>query len=470
VARHGRLSASGGWVWESLIECTRSTRADKRPAAAGAGVGRTRKNRPRRSGRLRGAYPLAPDHAQDTSESSAGNALDVASLGVALMRGSGVPAQYASGTLSEGQAQQLILSMFPASYQTVGYIPPGTQVSDPADDAQLLTETESHSWFQFDAGSGMADAGPLMPGATVGQAFATSTGTFTEVSDSLRAKSEVSLTAEIYSQADAAFGLNPLQETVVLDQTFNDVELVGHPLTVGNFVSQSGIGATFSSVTHTYSPYLEVGDDAVTLAPGQVIDGGPGGVTLAVTETGNNLVAAGFNVTAIAESSGELKLNAPGTVAVRPAFVSVPEVDATPSFTQPGGPIDVSAKVLNAVNQQQQALASYTITDPNGNLVFASQPVPLTLTVQASLATVDLGSFDTTGLTPGGYAVTVTVTDTSGNPIPGASGQGGGRPSSARTPTDGGRGCLRSTLFVPSPRAGVSSLRRCLSCLPPAPL
>ena len=42
------------------------------------------------------------------------------------MRASGIPAQYVQGTLSQSQAQQLILSMFPASYQTVGYIPAGT--------------------------------------------------------------------------------------------------------------------------------------------------------------------------------------------------------------------------------------------------------------------------------------------------------------------------------------------------------
>ncbi len=119
--------------------------------------------------------------ARGTLWSSAGNALDVASLGVALMRASGIPAQYVSGTLSQSQAQTLILSMFPASYQTVGYIPAGTQTSDPANDPQLLAETESHYWFQFDTGSGMTDADPLMPGATIGQTFTTATGTFTAV-------------------------------------------------------------------------------------------------------------------------------------------------------------------------------------------------------------------------------------------------------------------------------------------------
>src|SRR5205823_28363 len=50
--------------------------------------------------------------ARGTLWSDAGNSLDVASLGVALMRASGIPAQYARGSLPYNLAQQLILSMF----------------------------------------------------------------------------------------------------------------------------------------------------------------------------------------------------------------------------------------------------------------------------------------------------------------------------------------------------------------------
>ena len=73
------------------------------------------------------------------------------------------------------------------------------------------------------------NADPLMAGQPqVGQTFTAATGSFTEVLQSLRQTTEVSLTAEIYSQAAAAFGLaTPFQDTVVLDQTFNDVALVG---------------------------------------------------------------------------------------------------------------------------------------------------------------------------------------------------------------------------------------------------
>jgi uncharacterized membrane protein len=215
------------------------------------------------TGSLRGA--------RGTLWSDAGNALDVASLGVALMRASGIPAQYVQGTLSYAQAQTLILSMFPASYQTVGYIPAGTQVSDPANDQTvqadgetLQEETESHYWFEFNTGNGWENADPLMAGAQIGQTFTAATGSFTEVAQSLRQTTEVSLTAEIYSQAAAAFGLNPLQPTVVLDQTFNDVDLVGRPLTIGNLVSTSSFGALIlTTTTNTYTPYIVVGDDAL---------------------------------------------------------------------------------------------------------------------------------------------------------------------------------------------------------------
>lgn len=200
--------------------------------------------------------------ARGTLWSSAGNALDVASLGVALMRASGIPAQYVQGTLSSLTAQSLILSMFPASYQLAGYIPAGTATADPAHDPQLLAETESHYWFQFDAGSGFQNADPLMS-AFLGSTFAASQGTFAEVPDNLREKTEVSVNAEIYGQVSSAFGGTGLTTTTVLDQTFNDVDLVGRPLTFGNFVSSASQGGlVFSTITNTYSPYLQLGDDA----------------------------------------------------------------------------------------------------------------------------------------------------------------------------------------------------------------
>ena len=221
------------------------------------------------------AYVGSLRGARGTLWSDAGNALDVASLGVALMRASGIPAQYVEGTLSAAQAQTLLLSMFPASYQTVGYIPAGTTTSSAstidqtigADGDTLQEETESHYWFEFNTGTGWMNADPLMdavtPGAQIAQTFTAATGSFTEVPQSLRQTTEVELTAEIYSTVAAAFGLNPFTETDVLDQTFNDVALVGNPLTIGNFVnSVTPPGLFVTATTNTYTPYIVLGDEA----------------------------------------------------------------------------------------------------------------------------------------------------------------------------------------------------------------
>jgi uncharacterized repeat protein (TIGR01451 family) len=214
--------------------------------------------------------------ARGTLWSDAGNALDVASLGVALMRASGIPAQYVSGTLSQSDAQQLILSMFPVTYQVVvGYVPPGTQVADLANDPQLLSETESHYWFEFDSGSGMTAADPLIPGATIGQAFAASSGTFTVVPSDLEAATEIQLVAEIDNTANSLFGLSGLTDTNVLDHTFDDVELVGEPISVANYVSTNPAGAIFAATTNTYTPYLAIGDEGSDLSKEEVIEGTP---------------------------------------------------------------------------------------------------------------------------------------------------------------------------------------------------
>ncbi len=198
--------------------------------------------------------------------SEAGNSLDEASLGVALFRASGIPARYAHGTLSDADAQALILSMFPEPTQIVGYLAPGTEVSDPANDTTLLAETRDHYWLQIDVGAGLVDADTSgLPGGGIGTAFTTISSTFTEVPDNLRHKVRVTLDAETYSQSAAAFsaGANGLTTATVLDRTFNSVDLVGRPLTVGQFVSDNNAGfGGLSSRTLTYTPHFLLGDTA----------------------------------------------------------------------------------------------------------------------------------------------------------------------------------------------------------------
>jgi uncharacterized membrane protein len=218
------------------------------------------------TGSLRGA--------RGTLWSRAGNALDQASLLIALLRASGIPARYVQGTLPNNLARQLILSMFPASAQRLGFIPVGTAVSDPADSPQLLMEVREHYWVELDRGNGFEAADPTMAGAQIGQVFVPSERTFAEVVDTLRHKVTLRLQRELTTLLSALFGAPAQDMTPVLEETFNTVEVIGKPLTIGHFVNTVTLPSpVFVSITNTYSPFIVVGDQAFALSRNRVIRG-----------------------------------------------------------------------------------------------------------------------------------------------------------------------------------------------------
>jgi len=202
--------------------------------------------------------------------SNGGNALDQASLLIALLRASGTPARYAQGTLSDPLSQELILSMFPNQTRIVGCPPDDVERADPANDPQLLTETREHYWVQADLGGGFVHLDPTFKSAQVDQPFTTADSTFTEVPDSLRHKVTVRLNVEFNNSFTGG-----LQDPrTVLEQTFNTVKLVGHPLSVGNFVSTvSTPGLVFTSTTHTYSPYVQIGELDADISDDEILRG-----------------------------------------------------------------------------------------------------------------------------------------------------------------------------------------------------
>ncbi len=220
------------------------------------------------TGSLRGA--------RGTLWSGAGNSLDEASLGVALLRASGIPAQYEEGNLPTNLAQQLILSMFPAPLRVVGLVNTGVQLSDPADDPQLMAEATDHFWFQFDSGSGLRTADPEIAGARRSvRASATPTNTFTEVPDAHASTGRgASFNAETYNSASALFGLGT-SSTTVLDQTFNTVDLYGKTIAVGNFVGTQSLSALLTETTYTYTPYVQIDDPGGNPNNDSVITGTP---------------------------------------------------------------------------------------------------------------------------------------------------------------------------------------------------
>jgi hypothetical protein len=120
----------------------------------------------------------------------------------------------------------------------------------------------------------MSDADPLMIG-TVGQAVTASSGSFSEVPDSLREKTEIQLTAETFSEFNLFVSNIGLSTQTVLDQTFNDVDLVGHPLSIGNLVgTQAQSLAGITQIVYTYTPYIALGDEANAAANGDETNDG----------------------------------------------------------------------------------------------------------------------------------------------------------------------------------------------------
>jgi uncharacterized membrane protein len=179
---------------------------------------------------------------------------------------------------------------------------------------------------------------------------------------------------------------------------------------------------------------------SATLLAGAITgQGGQPAVHVRLTSTSStDLLPFSFTIVATAEEATEITQSVAGTLTARSELVRVASVSTTPGFTQPGGKVAVQAKILNAVNQLQQAKVYYTVTDASNTVLFTSTPVSTTLNVLTTLATVNLGTLDTTGFALGAVTINVFVTDTANVPIPGATGSGSlliGTPVSATLTT-----------------------------------
>lgn len=210
--------------------------------------------------------------------SEAGNSLDQASLLIAMLRASGIPARYRHGSLETAQAQELILSMFPEPTQVIGHIPAGAEVSDPANDPQLLDETQDHWWVEaYIPDSGWQDLDPSFASAVIGQSFVPAgnvaidgTNRIAEVPDSLRHKVTIKVKVETFYSLSSLNGGLPV--TYPLTATFNAVELVGEPVTLRHLVNSSNDGGLFGWYQFTYTPYLTIRKNLIKGQPYQELN------------------------------------------------------------------------------------------------------------------------------------------------------------------------------------------------------
>ncbi len=212
------------------------------------------------------SYPGSLRGTPGTLWSGAGNSNDQSSLLIAMLRAAGIPARYRHGTLSTVDAQALIDSMFPTPTQYTGYVPVGTSTADPLNDANLLAEASDHWWVEaYLPGQGWVDMDPSFTNAAIGQSFASpaagGTDRIAELPDSLRHKVRIQLKIEDYYPLNT--GQGNLTYSYPLDFTFNSVEIATQPVSFANLVDTEGQpGLVFTAVTHTYTPYLLIGEQA----------------------------------------------------------------------------------------------------------------------------------------------------------------------------------------------------------------
>ncbi len=195
---------------------------------------------------------------------AAGNSLDKASALIAMLRLSGIPARYRHGTLTAIQAQALITSLFPAAGGLAGYLPAGTELADPANDAALIALAADHWWVEaYLPGTGWTDLDPTYPNAAVGQSFATPSGDGSDRSAVVPADQHHTLQVRLKVEQYSTFpqGGSNLSSFYALDQTFDVSALAGKRLTLGHLVSEALAGGVFSSITRTYTPYLAIEDN-----------------------------------------------------------------------------------------------------------------------------------------------------------------------------------------------------------------
>jgi hypothetical protein len=176
----------------------------------------------------------------------------------------------------------------------------------------------------------------------------------------------------------------------VLDDFAATVDALRHhavevSLTPNSLVAQPGVPQQFGVLlrnvgdqTTTYDLTLlglpagvtgSFSQPSVTLAPGQFSSG----LTATLTQTsGGELQAFEFRVNATASGFPLVATTAVGTLQSRTEVVSVVSVGLSPPFTNAGGQVAVSARVLNAVNRQREAQAYFEVRDSLGALVAVS--------------------------------------------------------------------------------------------------
>ncbi len=239
--------------------------------------------------------------------SKAGNALDRASLTIALLRAANpaIDAHYVQGLLGNTEVTALIGRAFSDPSRILGCDNPAPGFNP----ANLVPEAQNHTWVEYRVGTSGAYTAldTAFAGAAVNQTFTTASQTFNSIPANQRHSTRIRLDVESFTQAAAAFGLG-MGTATVLDRSFDSADLVDKPITVSHFVNTfSPPGLALSATQNTYSPYLTVGDSRSGVDTYDVIRGTDYGEIITNFPLGNILVTGVFVNIDIVDPSGQIQ-------------------------------------------------------------------------------------------------------------------------------------------------------------------
>ncbi len=300
--------------------------------------------------------------ARGTLASKAGNALDRASLLIALLKAANpaIEARYVQGTLASTDATTLLDRMFGSPRRILGCDnpAPGYGYND------VFTEVSQHYWVEYRIGSSGAFTAldSAFPGASAGQTFAASSQNFTSIAANLRHQTRIRVETETYSQASAMFGFG-LGTATVLDRSFDSADLVDKAVSVSHFVNAfSPPALAIGATQNTYTPYLTVGDSRVDVSAYEVIRGTDYLELLTNYPLGNILVTGVFVIVDITDANGQTQ-SFRRTMYDRIGYVTRAQggsVNVDPqSFTRPVlGELDVMTIAVSPSRQAQDDFAA----------------------------------------------------------------------------------------------------------------
>ncbi|RDH88354.1 MAG: hypothetical protein DIZ77_16760 [endosymbiont of Seepiophila jonesi] len=206
------------------------------------------------------------------------------------------------------------------------------------------------------------------------------------------------------------------------------------PTDLGLYLKNRGTESTVYNLSLVGAPAgitSTLSQDSVTLPAGFAVEPGvtgthhlPIAIDVTLTQPADELTAFDFELRVSVEGAPEVQRSTYGSFTARDELVSVLSVTSTPAFTDPGGSVAVTTRLLNALNRERDLLVSYRVKNAGGAELFSSAPQAVQMSVLSSVATVALGAFDTSGLPLGSYTLEVSVTESDGTPLAGGSGSG----------------------------------------------